>query len=69
MKARAVPLRLSVMFLLQYMVFGSQSMLLSGHMGALGFDGEQISYVIATGALGSMLAPTAPKKSSAPVFL
>ena len=57
MKPRAVPLRLSVMFLLQYMVFGAQNMLLSGHMGALGFNGEQISYVIATGALGAMVAP------------
>ena len=37
MSPRAVPLRLSVMFLLQYMVFGAQSMLLGGHMGALGF--------------------------------
>ena len=46
------------MFFLQNLVWGAQVILLSGHMAALGFSGQQISYVAATSSLGGdLLAP------------
>jgi nucleoside transporter len=52
-----VPLRLSVMYFLQFAVFGAQSILLAGHMKTLGFDGAQISWVYGTGALAALVSP------------
>ena len=57
MTPRAVPLRLSAMYLIQNLIWGAQLVLLSGHMDALGFSGEQISYVFATGALAAIISP------------
>lgn len=45
------------MFLIQNMVWGAQVVLLTGHMKALGFSGEEIGYIAATGSLGSILSP------------
>jgi len=45
------------MYALQFMVFGAQTILLGGHMDALGFSGAQISYVFATGALAALVSP------------
>jgi nucleoside transporter len=49
--------RLSLMFGLAQAAEGAALVLLSGHMGALGFTGQQISYVFATGALASFISP------------
>jgi len=49
--------RLSLMYALQFMVFGAQTILLGGHMNALGFTGAQISYVFGTGALAALVSP------------
>ncbi len=49
--------RLSVMYFLQFAVFGAQTILLAGHMRELGFDGAQISWVYATGALAALVSP------------
>ncbi len=53
----APTVRLSAMFAFSSMILGAQGMLLSGHMGALGFSGEQISYVSATWALAALCSP------------
>jgi nucleoside transporter len=45
------------MFFLQFAVFGSQTILLAGHMRELGFSGTQISWVYATGALAALISP------------
>lgn len=52
-----VALRLGGMFFIQNLVWGAQVVLLAGHLDALGFDGAQIGYVLATGALGSLVSP------------
>jgi len=52
-----VAFRLSAMYLLQFAVLGAQTILLAGHMRHLGFDGSQISWVYATGALAAMVSP------------
>ena len=49
--------RLAAMFFIQNLVWGAQVVLLTGHMKALGFSGEEIGYVAATGSLGSILSP------------
>ena len=49
--------RLSVMYFLQFAVFGAQTILLAGHMRELGFDGAQISWVYATGAVAALVSP------------
>jgi MFS family permease len=49
--------RLSLMFFLFTMAEGAALVLLSGHLGALGFTGRQISYVFATGALAALVSP------------
>ena len=49
--------RLAAMFFLQNLVWGAQVILLSGHMAALGFSGQQISYVAATSSLGAIFSP------------
>jgi len=51
--------RLSAMFAFSSMILGAQGMLLSGHMGALGFSGQQISYVAASWALAALCSPLA----------
>jgi len=51
--------RLSAMFAFSSMILGAQGMLLSGHMGALGFSGQQISYVSASWALAALCSPLA----------
>ncbi|MFT5085999.1 MAG: nucleoside transporter [Candidatus Latescibacterota bacterium] len=45
------------MFFLQNLVWGAQVVLLSGHLAALGFSGQEIGYVSATGSLGAILSP------------
>jgi len=45
------------MFALTQMAEGAAIVLLSGHMGSLGFSGKQISYVYATGALAALISP------------
>lgn len=55
----ALMVRLSAMFAFSSMILGAQAMLLSGHMGELGFSGQQISYVGASGAMASLFAPLA----------
>jgi nucleoside transporter len=57
MGPRALELRLSLMFALTQMAEGAAMVLLSGHMGALGFSGKQISYVFASGALAALISP------------
>lgn len=49
--------RLSAMYLLQFAVFGAQTILLAGHMRELGFSGTQISWVYGTGALAALVSP------------
>ena len=49
--------RLAAMYFVQNLVWGAQVVLLTGHMHALGFSGEEISYVAATGSLGAILSP------------
>lgn len=49
--------RLSIMYFLQFAVFGAQTILLAGHMRDLGFTGAQISWVYATGALAALISP------------
>lgn len=49
--------RLSAMYFLQFAVFGAQTILLGGHIDALGFSGTQISYVFATGAIAALISP------------
>ena len=49
--------RLAGMFFIQNLVWGAQLVLLPGHMDALGFSGEQISYVFGTGAVAALLSP------------
>ncbi|MBT4497822.1 MAG: MFS transporter [Gemmatimonadetes bacterium] len=57
MNIRSIPLRLSIMFGLAQMSEGAVLVLLSGHMGALGFSGQQISYVFASTALAALVSP------------
>jgi len=57
MNLRSIPLRLSIMFGLAQMSEGAVLVLLSGHMGALGFTGQQISYVFASTALAALISP------------
>lgn len=45
------------MFALFTMAEGAVLILLSGHMGAMGFSGRQISYVFATGAVAALVSP------------
>jgi len=45
------------MFALTQAAEGAGMVLLSGYMGALGFSGQQISYVYATGALAALVSP------------
>ena len=54
---RATLPSLSVMFGLSIMAKGAASVLLSGHMGELGFSGQQIGYVFATNALAALVSP------------
>lgn len=56
-RPRHLSWRLSGMFGLTQMAEGAALVLLSGHMGSLGFTGKQISYVFATGALASFISP------------
>lgn len=57
MAPRYLSWRLSTMFALTQMAEGAVMVLLSGHMGALGFSGKQISYVFATTALAALISP------------
>lgn len=57
MNQSALVVRLSAMFAFSSMILGAQGMLLSGHMGALGFSGQQISYVSASWALAALCSP------------
>ena len=53
----ALMVRLSAMFAFSSMILGAQGMLLSGHMGALGFSGQQISYVSASMSFAALCSP------------
>ena len=57
MVRRAAPRQLSTMFALTQMATGAAFVLLSGHMGELGFSGRQISYVFATTAMAALISP------------
>jgi len=57
MAVRYLSWRLSTMFAFTQMAEGAAVVLLSGHMGSLGFSGKQISYVFATGALAALISP------------
>ncbi|MCC7262747.1 MAG: MFS transporter [Candidatus Latescibacteria bacterium] len=59
MEQPALTVRLSAMFAFSSMILGAQAMLLSGHMGALGFSGQQISYVSASMSLAALGSPLA----------
>ena len=54
---RSTLLSLSIMFGLSIMARGAASVLLSGHMGELGFSGKQIGYVFSTRALAALVSP------------
>ena len=54
------------MYLLQFTVFGAQTILLAGHMRYMGFSGSQVSWVYATGpATGSQASRMITTKSPA----
>ncbi|MSR82127.1 MAG: MFS transporter [Candidatus Latescibacteria bacterium] len=57
MSQPALMARLSAMFAFSSMILGAQGMLLSGHMGALGFNGPQISYVSASMSFAALCSP------------
>jgi nucleoside transporter len=52
-----VVMRLSVMMLLQFAIWGSWAVLIAGHMRNLGFSDPQINLVYLTTAIGAMLSP------------
>lgn len=52
-----VPSRLGAMFFVQNLVWGGQVVLLAGHLDQLGFDGQQISLVLATSSVAAIISP------------
>ncbi|MEE2658862.1 MAG: MFS transporter [Candidatus Latescibacterota bacterium] len=53
----SIPTRLGAMFFVQNLVWGAQVVLLSGHLDAIGFNGREIGYALATSSLGAIVSP------------